>query len=277
MDLQLTDKTAVITGASGGIGRGLVLEFAREGVNVIAASRDVSTCTDQVKAAAEAGFSGEILPWPTDVTDPASLEAMLEQCHSRFGKVDILVNNAGGVAHPGKISELDSEARNWEINLNINGVVNCVQAVAGDMLGQKSGSVINISSNSSLLGEAAADVVHYGATKGFVNSFTKGLAYDWAQHGVRVNNICPGWIVPEKADHVGSGSFWRRFGFETMGKPDQMQQALESGTLYNMSSLPIKRLGRPEDIAWLTLFLASEVSGYITGQLISVSGGAYMP
>jgi NAD(P)-dependent dehydrogenase (short-subunit alcohol dehydrogenase family) len=137
--------------------------------------------------------------------------------------------------------------------------------------------VINISSNSSLLGEAAAAVVHYGSLKGFVNSFTKTLAWEWARRGVRVNNICPGWIVPEKEELVGPGSFWNRFGFETIGRPDEMQKALDEGTLYNMSSLPIPRLGRPEDIAKLALFLASDVSSYITGQLISVSGGAYMP
>ncbi len=121
------------------------------------------------------------------------------------------------------------------------------------------------------------NVVHYGGMKGFVNSFSKSLAWEWAKRGVRVNNMCPGWIVPEEEEHVGAGSFWKRFGFETMGRPGDMKQALEDGTLYNMSGLPIPRLGRPEDIANLALFLASDVSSYITGQLISVSGGAYMP
>jgi NAD(P)-dependent dehydrogenase (short-subunit alcohol dehydrogenase family) len=145
------------------------------------------------------------------------------------------------------------------------------------MLARGTGSVINISSNSSLLGEAAANIAHYGGVKGFVNSFSKALAWEWAKKGIRVNNICPGWIVPYNENEVGSGSFWNRFGFEQIGKPDAMQQALAEGTLYNMSGLPIPRLGRPEDIANLALFLASDVSSYITGQLISVSGGAYMP
>ena len=90
-----------------------------------------------------------------------------------------------------------------------------------------------------------------GGVKGFVNSFSKALAWEWAKKGVRVNNICPGWIVPYKAEEVGGGSFWNRFGFDTMGKPDDMEKALEEGTLYNMSGLPIPRLGRPEDIAHL--------------------------
>lgn len=277
MDLQLEGKTAVITGGSGGIGRGLVLEFAREGLNVVTASRDVATGEKLAAEAKELGLSGQVLAVATDVTSRASVDAMVARANEAFGPVDVLVNNAGGVAHPSDIEALDDEARQWEIALNIDGVVNCCQAVAEDMLSRKTGSVINISSNSSLLGEAAANVVHYGGVKGFVNSFSKGLAWEWAPKGVRVNNICPGWIVPYDADDVGEGSFWNRFGFETMGKPDDMQKALQEGTLYNMSGLPIPKLGRPEDIANMALFLASERSGYVTGQLISVSGGAYMP
>lgn len=277
MDLGLLGKTAFITGGSGGIGRGLVLEFAREGVNVISASRDNATGEALAKEAVKQGLAGRILAVSTDVTDRASVDAAVALGRAEFGPIDILVNNAGGVASPSAFEKLDDESRRWEIALNIDGVVNCCQAVAEDMLSRQSGSVINISSNSSLLGEAAADIVHYGGVKGFVNSFSKGLAWEWARKGVRVNNICPGWIVPHNADEVGSGSFWNRFGFDAMGKPEDMEKALADGTLYNMSGLPIPRLGRPEDIAWLTLFLASDLSGYVTGQLISVSGGAYMP
>ncbi|MFU8765088.1 MAG: SDR family NAD(P)-dependent oxidoreductase [Haliea sp.] len=277
MDLQLQGKTAIITGGSGGIGRGLVLEFAREGLNVISASRDAATGEKLAAEAAELGLPGRVLAVKTDVTDRTSVDAMVARANAEFGPVDVLVNNAGGVSHPADFDKLDADARRWEIALNVDGLVNCCQAVAADMLSRKTGSIINISSNSSLLGEAAANIVHYGGVKGFVNSFSKGLAWEWAGKGVRVNNICPGWIVPYEANDVGEGSFWNRFGFDTMGKPEDMEKALQEGTLYNMSGLPIPRLGRPEDIAWLTLFLASERSGYITGQLISVSGGAYMP
>ena len=212
--------------------------------------------------------------------------ALPQRVWQQSSSLDVLVNNAGGVAQklrrPPRLTacqrkSLSEENRNWEIKLNIDGVVNCCQAVSKDMLGSQSGSIINISSNSSLLGEAAANVAHYGGVKGFVNSFSKSLAWEWAKSGVRVNNICPGWIVPYKEEEVGEGSFWKRFGFEQIGRPDDMQKALEEGTLYNMSGLPIPRLGRPEDIAYLTMFLAADVSSYITGQLISVSGGAYMP
>jgi NAD(P)-dependent dehydrogenase (short-subunit alcohol dehydrogenase family) len=125
-----------------------------------------------------------------------------------------------------------------------------------------------------LLGEAAQNIVHYGAVKGFVNSFTKLLAFEWGPKGVRVNTIAPGWIVPHTNEDIAEGSFWNRLD---LGTPEGMQQAMDAGALFNMSNMPIRRLGRPEDMANLTMFLASEASSYITGQLISVSGGVYMP
>jgi NAD(P)-dependent dehydrogenase (short-subunit alcohol dehydrogenase family) len=277
MDLNLAGKTAIITGGSGGIGRGLVLEFAREGVNVVSASRDVATGQHLADEAKQSDLCGKILPIKTDVTQRASVDAMIAQTIAEFGSIDILVNNAGGVAHPSNFEDFDTESRQWEIALNIDGVANCCQAAGKHMLEQGKGSIINISSNSSLLGEAAAHIAHYGGVKGFVNSFSKALAWEWAKKGIRVNNICPGWIVPYKQEQVGAGSFWNRFGFEQIGTPEAMENALQDGTLFNMSGLPIPRLGRPEDIAYLALFLAADVSSYITGQLISVSGGAYMP
>ena len=277
MELGLEGKTVIVTGGSGGIGRGLLIEFAREGCNVVNASRDMTIGQQIAEAAKAQGCAGTILSVKTDVTDRKSVDAMVAAANKEFGPVDVLVNNAGGVAAQSPFEQLTEATRQWELALNVDGVVNCTQAVAHDMLSCGKGSVINISSNSGLLGEAAQQIVHYGAVKGFVNSFSKTLAYEWGPKGVRVNNIAPGWIVPYKNDDVGPGSFWNRLVVDNRGKPEQMQQALEEGHLQNMSNLPIKRLGRPEDIAYLALFLASDVSGYITGQLISVSGGVYMP
>jgi 2-hydroxycyclohexanecarboxyl-CoA dehydrogenase len=277
VDLGLANKTAVVTGGSGMIGQGLVLEFAREGMNVVSASRDVTIGETLVQRAAELQLAGNILPVATDVTQRESVDAMIEQCHQVFGPVDVLVNNAGGMAQPIAFEQMDEQAREWEKSVNIDGVVNCCQAVADDMLGRKTGSIINISSNSSLVGDAAVNLVHYGAVKGFVNSFSKSLAYEWAEKGVRVNTISPAWIVPESDKHIGEGSFWNKFGFFLMGRPDEIRASFELGTLDKMSGLPMPRLGSAEDIANLSLFLASEKAGYITGQLISVSGGAYMP
>jgi NAD(P)-dependent dehydrogenase (short-subunit alcohol dehydrogenase family) len=275
VDLGLSSKVVVVTGGSGGIGQGLLLAFAREGANVISASRDEGPGRRIVRLAEEQQLAGSIVTVATDVTSRKSVDAMLAVAHERFGPVDVLVNNAGGVWRQTAFEDLDDETRRWELALNIDGVVNTTLAVAPDLLSRGKGSVINISSNSSLLGEAAFSVVHYGSTKGFVNSLTKTLAWEWGPKGVRVNNIAPGWIVPHRDEDVAPGSFWKRLDF--VGTPEGMQAALEAGQLPNMSSMPIRRLGRPEDIANLALFLASDVSSYITGQLISVSGGVYMP
>jgi NAD(P)-dependent dehydrogenase (short-subunit alcohol dehydrogenase family) len=275
MDLGLRNKTVIITGGSGGIGQGLVVEFAREGANVVSASRDVVMGEKLAHQAREQGCPGTVMPISTDVTSRASVDAMVKQARERFGPVDVLVNNAGGVKRNCAFEDLDEETRRWELALNIDGVVNCTLAVSKDMLSRGQGSVVNISSNSSLLGEAAQQVVHYGSTKGFVNSFSKTLAYEWGPRGVRVNTIAPGWIVPHKDENISTGSFWNRLEF--VGTPEGMQAALDAGTLPNMNHLPLKRLGRPEDIAYLAMFLASDRSSYITGQLVSVSGGVYMP
>jgi len=276
MDLGLAGKTAIITGGSGGIGRGLLIEFAREGLNVVSASRDQKTGEGIAEEARAMGLPGTIVAVATDVTDRKSVDAMVAVAHERFGPVDVLINNAGGVAHPAPFEDFDEEGRRWEIALNIDGVVNCCQAVAEDMLGRQQGSIVNISSNASLLGEAAYGTVNYGATKGYVNSFSKALAYEWANRNVRVNTIAPGWIVPYEDDQMGPGSFWNRFGKQVIGTPTQMVESMVQGTLHNISNLPLKRLGRPEDIAYAALFFASERSSYMTGQLVSVGGGAWM-
>jgi len=248
MQLGLEGKTAIVTGGSGGIGQGMVLCFAAEGINVISASRDIESGRKLEQKAQDLGYAGKVVAVKTDVTDRASVDAMVAAAHDAFGPVDILINNAGGASQPTEFVNLNKEDREWEIAVNIDGVVNCCQAVAEDMLGRGEGAIVNISSNSALTGEAASHLVHYGSTKGFVNSFSKTLAWEWAPKGVRVNNISPGWIVPENEEDIGAGSFWRKYGFEMMGKPDDMQKAMQDGTLFNMSSLPIKRLGRPEDI-----------------------------
>ena len=174
------------------------------------------------------------------------------------------------------LHELMDELR-WEVDLNVWGVLHCTLAAGRDMLERGRGAIVNITSNSALTGEAGNFVANYAGTKGYVMSFSKALAYEWGPRGVRVNCISPGWIVPWKQDDVGAGSFWKKYGYEFFGTPDAMAAQAQSGELFNASRQPIPRLGRPEDIAWLAVFLASERAAHITGQLVSVSGGAAMP
>lgn len=277
MELSLRGKTAIITGASGGIGRGLALAFAGEGCNTVIACRDTRKGEEVARAATEAGAEGTTRVIATDVTDRASVDAMVAETLREFGRIDVLVNNAGGVHQPCPFLEQDLAGMQWEIDLNIWGVIHCTQAVGRHLLEQGSGSVVQITSNSSLLGEAGEYVANYGGTKGYVNSLTKALAYEWAGTGVRVNAIAPGWIVPWQEDQVSENSFWRRFGYDQFGTPEQMQKQAQEGSLFNMSNQPIRRVGRPEDIANLALYFASDVSSFVTGHLVSVSGGVYMP
>ena len=276
MDLGLSGKSTIITGGSGGIGRGLVLGFAEEGANVVIATRDGAKGQEVADAAKD--LPGDVLVVPTDVTKLDQVEKMVEAAEDRFGPIDVLVNNAGGVYHPTPFLDKSVEDAEWEVNLNIWGVYNCTRAAGRSMVPRKTGSIINIPSNSALSAEAANQVAMYGGTKGFVMSFSKGLAYEWGPLGVRINCVAPGWIVPHQEDHVGEGSFWRKYGYDFFGTPEQMAGAAESGEAnFNVSSQPIRRIGRPEDIADATLFFASDRSKHLTGQLVSVSGGSYMP
>ncbi len=275
MELGLSGKTVIVTGASGGIGRGLVLGFAAEGCNVVLASRDEGKCKDVAAAAADQ--PGETLVVATDVTDRASVDALARRAREQFGPVDVLVNNAGGVAYPRPFLEKPQEELEWEVNLNIWGVVHCMRRFGGEMVERGAGSIVNITSNSALLGEAAQHVAHYGGTKGYVMSFSKAMAYEWAKTGVRINCVAPGWIVPWAQDDVGEGSFWKKFGYDFFGTPEALKAAAARGEpLPNVEAQPIPRIGRPEDIANAALFFASEVSAHLTGQLVSVSGGHFM-
>jgi 2-hydroxycyclohexanecarboxyl-CoA dehydrogenase len=275
MELGLAGRSVIVTGGSGGIGRGLVLAFAEEGANVALASRDAAQ--GQQVADAAKGIAGSVAVIPTDVTDPAAVRALVAEAEARFGPIDVLVNNAGGVAYPRPTLEKPQAELDWELDLNVWGVVHMTRAVGEGMVARGRGSIVNITSNSALAGEAAQMVAHYGGTKGYVMSFSKALAYEWGPRGVRINCVSPGWIVPWQADHVGAGSFWRKYGYDFFGTPEAMAEQAATGTLPSVQSQPLRRIGRPEDIAWITLFLASERAAHITGQLLSVSGGAWMP
>lgn len=275
MDLGLEGKVVIVTGGSGGIGRGLVTCLAQEGCRVAVATRDKEKGQEVVDLAnAE---NGEAVLLPTDVTNPDAVDAMVSETTSRYGPIDVLVNNAGGTPGPSPFLDADVDNMKWEIDLNVWGVIHCTRSVLSGMAERGQGSIIQITSNSGLQGEAGNFVATYGGTKGYVTSFSRALAYEYGPAGVRVNCIAPGWIVPWDNSHTGKGSFWNKYGYEMFGQPDEMEDAAREGKLFNVESQRIRRIGRPEDMGHLACFLASDVSSYITGQTISVGGGAYMP
>jgi NAD(P)-dependent dehydrogenase (short-subunit alcohol dehydrogenase family) len=275
LDLGLSGFAVIVTGGSGGIGRGLVQGFAAEGCQVVIASRDLAQSRDVADACK--GLPGQAHVVPTDVTDAGAVEALIAGTLERFGRLDVLVNNAGGVAYPRPFVEKPRDEWEWELDLNVRGVVHCTRAAVEPMRAQGRGSIVNITSNSALAAPAGNMVAHYAGAKGFVMSFSKALAYELGPLGIRINCVAPGWIVPWEEHHVGAGSFWKKYGYAFFGTPDAMAKQAEDGSLFNVGAQPLRRIGRPEDIADLVLFLASERAAHITGQLVSVSGGSWMP
>jgi 2-hydroxycyclohexanecarboxyl-CoA dehydrogenase len=220
---------------------------------------------------------GRVAVVPTDVTQLAAVEQLARAAQDTFGPVDVLVNNAGGVAHPAPFLDAPRENWEWEVDLNVWGVVNCTRVFGAGMVERGRGSIVQITSNSALVPEAANFVANYAGTKGYVMSLSMALAYEWGPRGVRINCISPGWIVPWEKDHAGDGSFWKKYGYELFGTPEAMAEAAAKGeALYNVGNQPIRRIGRPEDIAHVALFFASDRAAMVTGQLVSVSGGSYM-
>jgi len=277
MDARMDGRNAIITGGSAGLGKAIAKEYIRSGANVAIVARRQEVL-DAAKAEIQAEGSGKVIAISADIRLPEECVRVVAETEKELGVTDVLVNNAGGVFCPKPFLEKSREDAEWEVNLNIWGVYNCTRAAGRSMVKRKSGSIINITSNSALSPEAANQVAMYGGTKGFVQSFSKGLAYEWGPDNVRINCVSPGWIVPHREDDVGEGSFWRKYGYDFFGTPEAMAQAAESGEAnFNVSAQPIRRIGRPEDIADLTLFFASNRSAHLTGQLVSVSGGAYMP
>ena len=237
MDLGLSGKSTIITGGSVVIGRGLVHGFAEEGANVVIATRDGQKGQEVADAAQD--LPGEVIVVPTDVTKLDAVEEMVSQAESAFGPIDVLVNNAGGVSTHALPRQVDRGRRVGGEPEHL-GRPSLYPRRGRKMVERGTGSIINITSNSALVPEAANQVAMYGGTKGFVMSFSKGLAYEWGPLGVRVNCVAPGWIVPHQEDHVGEGSFWRKYGYEFFGTPEQMASAAESGEAnFNVSSQPI--------------------------------------
>jgi 2-hydroxycyclohexanecarboxyl-CoA dehydrogenase len=258
MDLGLKGKTVVVTGAGSNIGRGILLEFAREGSRVVAAEKDEV----QGKRVVD-----EAVMIRTDVTDWDSVQAMVKETVSRFGQIDVLVNNAGGTTSMAPFIKKKREEWDQEIKLNYWGVINCTRAVLDNMIEHKHGRIVNVASASGQVGLGAIDCAVYGGTKGGVIALARALAWELGRYGITVNVASPGWIVPERPDHTGGGSFWKQWGYDYF-TPERLKAAVKYW--------PVPRLGTPEDMAASVVFLASERASFLTGQTICVGGGVAM-
>ena len=262
MDLGLKDKAVIVTGAGSNIGRAITLGFAREGANITLADIDEKQAGEVAALARDAGAAAEAIR--CDVTKLDEVQAMFARTVERCGTVDVLVNNVGWDDFK-FFTQTTPDLWQKIIQINFVGVLNCTYAALGIMAPKQQGAIVSISSDASRQGEPREAV--YGAMKAGINSFMKTIAKENGRYGIRCNVVCPGVTIPEEDGAVGANSMW--VNKDSFFTADQIAQIAKS--------LPLKRLGRPEDVVGAVLFLASGNSaGYVTGQVLSVSGGYSM-
>ncbi len=249
MDLQLNGKVAMVTGASRGLGRAMAHALAAEGVQLSICARGAEAL-EQVAGQLEAG-GAQVLARSADVCDPAAMQGWTEATVEQFGGVDILVNNAGG-ARIGTLSQLSEEAWRQAFDLNFFSAVRLARLCAAEMEKRGGGAIINISS---IYGREAGGPLTYNASKAAMISFTKMLARELAPKHVRVNSVAPGSIF------YPGGTWERAF---------QANPGFEKDFISH--DFPAGRLGRPDEVAYAVVMLASPCASWITGACLPVDG-----
>ncbi len=248
--MRLNGKVAIVTGAATGLGRAIALRYAAEGAGVVIA--DLGDAEPVAAEARQAG--GEAVAIRTDIADEAAVTALVDAAVERFGTVDVLVNNAA-VASTLKLTPFEKlTVAEWRhvTEVNMIGTFLCIRAVAPIMRARKSGSIVNFASGTAFKGTPG--MLHYTATKGAIVSMTRVLAQELGGDMVRVNAISPGYILTE--GNLGNRDFLA----------DQADKAIQGRA--------IKRPGHPADLVGGALFLASDESEFISGQILAIDGGS---
>ena len=247
--MLLDGKTALVTGASRGIGRAIALCLAAEGARVAINYAGNVKAAEEVKAAIEAAGGTAIL-CQADIADSAAVEAMVANVVKEFGTIDILVNNAG-ITRDALLMRMKDEDFAKVLDTNLKGVFHCTKAVAKLMMKKRSGRIVNMASVVGLVGNAGQ--TNYAAAKAGVIGFSKSAAKELASRGITVNVVAPGFIGTDM----------------TAGLPESVKEKM-------LTDIPLGRMGEAEDVANAVLFLASDQASYITGQVVNVDGGMVM-
>ena len=243
----LDGTVAIVTGGSSGLGRAIAQGLARVGVRVVVSGTNLARCTVIADGIRDAG--GEALARTADVADPAQVQHRIEATVDHWGRLDILVANAG-ILQSGAVLDMTPEEWRRVLDVDLNGVFYCCQAAGRVMTAQHGGSIITVASLSGMFGHKHE--VAYAAAKGGVIQFTRGLAVEWAERGVRVNAIAPTWFYTEMTKTLLDDPAYHR---------------------RSITQIPLGRVGHGDDIAGVAIFLASDAARFITGQILCVDGG----
>jgi 3-oxoacyl-[acyl-carrier protein] reductase len=247
--IDLSGKSAVVTGGSRGIGRAICLRLAEQGADVVFSYRGNETAAAATAAAIE-GLGRRAIAFQGDVTDPLAAEALVKAAPEAFGKVDILVNNAG-ITRDDLIMRMDLDAWRSVLETNLFGAFYTTKAVTRPMLKARGGRIVNITSVSGQAGQTGQ--ANYSAAKAGLIGLTKATARELASRGITANAVAPGFVLTEL----------------TQDLPDALKDEIIKRT-------PLARFGTPEEIATAVAFLASDDAAYITGQVLAVDGGLVM-
>jgi NAD(P)-dependent dehydrogenase (short-subunit alcohol dehydrogenase family) len=265
MDLGFRGKTALVTGAGSqvGFGREIALLLAEEGIDAVAAS-DIDLDGTEKTAAAVRSLGCTCIALQADITDNAAVKSMVAKVVDAYGRIDILCNVAGAILHKDGVPIDQQDPAVWEkqFKLNLVGTMNVTQAVIPIMREQKYGVIVNIGSGSTH--QYQMGVGTYAMSKYAMDLFTKQLAYVEAKYGIRVNCVAPGPAA------TNFGAVLRE------GEPELPPEEAEARRAAFLGAFPLGRIGTARDIANATLFMASDVSSYATGQVLHVSGGSVM-
>jgi 3-oxoacyl-[acyl-carrier protein] reductase len=244
--MRLQGQAAVITGGNGGIGRAVVLALAAEGCHVTVVGGHDLAAAEAVAREAEA-FGVTALARRADVSDAGQAEAVVTETAERFGRLDILVNNAG-ITRDGLLLRMTEADWDAVLDVNLKGAFHCTKAALRSMVRQRRGRIVNVASIVGMIGNAGQ--ANYAAAKAGLIGFTRATAREVASRGVLVNAVAPGFIRTRMTDVL----------------PESAREALQK-------QIPLGRLGEPEDVAPVVLFLCLPDAGYVTGQVLVVDGG----
>jgi 3-oxoacyl-[acyl-carrier protein] reductase len=247
--VKLKNRVAIVTGGARGIGKAIALTFLREGAKVAIIDSDKERLEALKKEIKKENKEAMVIP--CDITKGSDVNGMVDQVRKAFGRIDVLVNNAG-IIRRGTIETVTEEDWDRVIEVNLKGTFNCCRAVVETMKSQRYGKIVNISSIAGKMGDIAS-APGYGPSKAGMDALTKTLARQLAQYRINVNGIAPHAIETEMS-----------------------AQWSEERRKEIIASIPLSRLGKPEDVANAVLFLASDEASFITGEILDVNGGALM-